>query len=74
MEFFRITFENLLPIEVFAARRREIDLLKRIDKRTAMNQLIVEIDAFAELIFRTFEELRREKEKNVRDLFLAADI
>jgi len=37
MEFFRITFETLLPLEVFAARRREIDLLKRIDKRTSMN-------------------------------------
>jgi len=34
----------------------------------------VEIDAFAELVFRTFEELRQEKEKNVFDLFAAADI
>jgi len=74
MDFFWITFENLLPLEKFASRRRDIDLLKRIDKRTSTNQIIVELDAFADLMFWTFEELRKDKEKNVADLFQAADI
>ena len=36
--------------------------------------MVVEIDAFAELVFRTFEELWKEKELNVIELFQAADI
>ena len=38
------------------------------------NQPLIEVDAFAELMFTTFAQMREEKEKNVVDLFLSADI